>query len=84
MEIPASAAVVTENVPDMPPTLSVADVVVRFADDESNCTATLCPLVMDPAADVNGPPLIEYCPPMIEIGLATLMPLIIAGLDVKS
>ena len=36
--LPATATVVTENVPMVPPAFSVAEVVVRFELDDCSCT----------------------------------------------
>ena len=55
VELPATGAVVTENVPDTPPILTVADVVVKFALEDCSWTVTVWPLETMPGAVVNCP-----------------------------
>ena len=52
-----AACVVTENVPDTPPIVSVAVVVVLNEPEEVSLTATLCPGLTVPGVVTNAPPL---------------------------
>src|SRR5262245_38152570 len=70
----SAAAVVTVNEPGTPPTFSVALAPVRNWLDDVRRTRICWLLTMDPAADVNVPPSIEYSPPAIETGAYVLMP----------
>ena len=58
--LPATGTVVTENVPIVPPTLSVAEVVARFRLDDCNCTMMDWPLLTIEEMVLNdSPPSIE-------------------------
>jgi len=70
----SAAIVVTLKVSLTPPMVSVASVVVEKLFAEVCRTLTESPLSTLPTADVNVPLLIEYSPPVIEIGAVSLMP----------
>src|SRR3569833_583628 len=72
----SGAAVVTTNEADTPPTVSTA-----VADVENCCGAVTrtridWPLEIVPAAEVNGPPSIEYSPPVTVPVTLELLPVI--------
>ena len=74
--------VVTLNVPETPPMISVAVTIVEKLPDEVSLIWTVCPLVIVPAADVKAPPLIEYVPPLTEMAVAVLMPEMVTVFEV--
>ena len=77
-----SAMVVTLNVSDTPPIVSVASVVVLKLPDDVCCTVTVSPLVTVPAFDVYAPVLTLYAPTVIDIFAAVLIPATVISSDV--
>ena len=73
---------VTLNVSDTPPIVSVAFVVVELIPDEVCRTVTVLPLFTVPLALVYEPLLIEYVPPVIEMGVAVSIPDTVMVFDV--
>ena len=53
----SAGCVVTENVPETPPIVRVAVVVVLYVHEDVCRTATFCPGLIVPAVDANAPPL---------------------------
>ena len=75
---------VTLNVSDIPPIVSVTFVVVELLPDEVCRTVTVLPLFTASLALalVYAPPLMEYSPPIIEMSAAVLMPETVMVFDV--
>lgn len=71
---PVEATVVTLNVSDTPPIVSVAFDTVPLVAAEVTFTATVFPFETVPAAVVNAPPFTEYEPPEMLIAVAALIP----------
>ena len=64
-----AVALLTLNVAETPPTVTVADAVPAEADAVSR-SDRLCPFAIVPLAAVYVAPLILYCPPTMLIGVA--------------
>ena len=78
----SAARVVTSKSADIPSMVSVAVVVVeKFADDVCS-TITESPFTTVPGSEVKAPPLMEYVPPMTEIGSdGFVLPLTVIALE---
>jgi hypothetical protein len=74
--------VVTLKVSDIPPMVSVAFVVVEWLSDEVCCTVTVSPGFTVPSALVYDSPLMEYVPPVMEMGVVEVIPDTVMVFDV--
>ena len=77
-----SEPVVTLNVADTPPTVSVVTETVLGVGGVVSNNATVCPLDTVPVAEVQAPPFIEYCPPTTDTFVGAVVPVMVTAFDV--
>ncbi len=77
-----SVSVVEENVSLTVPTVKTVSTVVSNDADEMCLTVTVDPELIGPGVVTKGPPSIEYSPPVTDMEVGMLIPVIVTALDV--